>query len=237
MLIDTLKWRCWHPIPQKMEYITGNPGYPQDCNYMASTNVFDADDKEMWEGDIVFILATSDRVQKFFKFNYQGASYAEQSFVSYNAYNSSLRLCINSPGYPVGKPLVDYDKKDIYVMGNIYENPDLRSARICSKCQTLDPQIPECVADPLCAACLKVSPPLDNSKPKSGKLVSMGLTERDITNAEKLQEKFHCANKAEAVSAALSITVSLMDRLANGEELYIRTKAGITERLIIPGLG
>ena len=69
-----------------------------------------------------------------------------------------------------------------------------------------------------------------------GKLVSMILTNKDVVNAEKLKEKFHTRNKAEAVSAALSITVSLMDRLANGEQFYTLTKSGKTEFLIIEGL-
>ena len=66
--------------------------------------------------------------------------------------------------------------------------------------------------------------------------VSMNLTGRDVENTEKLRKRLHSRSKADAVSAALSITSSLSEHLASGDQLFIRTKSGKTERLIIPGL-
>lgn len=66
--------------------------------------------------------------------------------------------------------------------------------------------------------------------------VSMNLTERDIENTDKLKERLHARTKADTVSAALSITSSLSDHMMKGEQIFIRTKDGKTERLIIPGL-
>lgn len=66
--------------------------------------------------------------------------------------------------------------------------------------------------------------------------VTMNLTDRDVKNAEKLSEQFHTRSKAEAVSAALTITSSLSDLLQGGKELIIRNKDGDLEKIIIPGL-
>ena len=66
--------------------------------------------------------------------------------------------------------------------------------------------------------------------------VSMNLTDKDISNTEKLKERLHARTKADAVSAALSITASLSEHLAEGEQLFVRTKDGKTERLVITGL-
>ena len=66
--------------------------------------------------------------------------------------------------------------------------------------------------------------------------ISMNLTKRDIENTDKLKERFHARTKADTVSAALSITASLSEHLENGEQLFIRTKDGHTQQVIIPGL-
>jgi len=67
--------------------------------------------------------------------------------------------------------------------------------------------------------------------------VSMNLTERDVENTEYLSKKLHSRSKADAVSAALSITTSLAEYLKKGDQLILRKKDGTTERLIIPGIG
>jgi hypothetical protein len=66
--------------------------------------------------------------------------------------------------------------------------------------------------------------------------VSMNLTEKDIANTVKLKNRLHTRSNADTVSAALSITSSLSEHLAEGETLLIRTKDGKTERVVIPGL-
>ncbi len=66
--------------------------------------------------------------------------------------------------------------------------------------------------------------------------VTMNLTEKDVQNTEHLREKFHARSNAEAVSAALSISSSLADILNKGDEVFIKTKNGDTEKLIITGL-
>ena len=66
--------------------------------------------------------------------------------------------------------------------------------------------------------------------------VTMNLTERDVRNTEKLTEQLHTRSKAEAVSAALSITSSLSDMLQGDKELIIRDRNGGIEKVIIPGL-
>jgi hypothetical protein len=66
--------------------------------------------------------------------------------------------------------------------------------------------------------------------------VTMNLTERDVKNTERLTEKLHARSKAEAVSAALGITIFLSDILQGGKELIIRNANGETEKVIIPGL-
>lgn len=68
--------------------------------------------------------------------------------------------------------------------------------------------------------------------------VTMNLTDKDIRNTEKLTEKLHTRSKAEAVSAALSITSSLSEMLEGkgNKELIIRDDSGKIEKIIIPGL-
>lgn len=67
------------------------------------------------------------------------------------------------------------------------------------------------------------------------KKVSMNLTERDIANTEKLKERLHARSNADTVSSALAITSSLSDHLERGEQLFVRTKDGKIERLVITG--
>lgn len=66
--------------------------------------------------------------------------------------------------------------------------------------------------------------------------VTMNLTERDVSNTEKLQELLHARNKASAVSSALSVAAVLATRIKHGEKLYLRGEDGVTERIFIPGL-
>lgn len=66
--------------------------------------------------------------------------------------------------------------------------------------------------------------------------VTMNLTERDVRNTERLAEQLHVRSKAEAVSAALTITASLSDMLQGDKELIIRDRQGDIEKVIIPGL-
>jgi ADP-ribosylglycohydrolase len=66
--------------------------------------------------------------------------------------------------------------------------------------------------------------------------ITMKLTDRDFINTEKLSKKLNTHSKAEAVSAALSITTSLSELLEGEKELIIRNKQGDIEKVIIPGL-
>lgn len=67
--------------------------------------------------------------------------------------------------------------------------------------------------------------------------VTMNLTDRDVANTERLSEKLHTRSKAEAVSAALSITTSLADILeGGGKELIVRDRKGEVGKVFIPGL-
>ncbi len=66
--------------------------------------------------------------------------------------------------------------------------------------------------------------------------VTMNLTDRDVANTERLSEKLHTRSKAEAVSAALSITTSLADILEGGKELIVRDSKGEVGKVFIPGL-
>ncbi len=66
--------------------------------------------------------------------------------------------------------------------------------------------------------------------------VMMNLTERDFENAEKITEQLRVHNKAEAVSAALSISSFLGEMLQGDKELIVRDRKGGMEKIIIPGL-
>ena len=69
------------------------------------------------------------------------------------------------------------------------------------------------------------------------KKVTMNLTDRDVGNAEMLQDLLRARNKASAVSSALSLTAVLATRIERGEKLYLRGEDGLTERVFMPGLG
>lgn len=66
--------------------------------------------------------------------------------------------------------------------------------------------------------------------------VTMNLTAKDVENTERLRDRFQSRSNAEAVSAALSISSSLVDLVKKGDEVYIKTKDGETEKIIITGL-
>ncbi len=66
--------------------------------------------------------------------------------------------------------------------------------------------------------------------------VTMNLTEKDVNNTENVKHKFHSRSNAEAVSVALSISSSLADIIKKGDYVYIKSKNGETEKIIIPGL-
>lgn len=68
------------------------------------------------------------------------------------------------------------------------------------------------------------------------KKVTMNLTDRDVGNAEILQDLLRARNKASAVSSALSLATVLATRIKRGEMLYLRGEDGLTERVFIPGL-
>ena len=66
--------------------------------------------------------------------------------------------------------------------------------------------------------------------------VAMNLTDRDVGNAEMLQDLLRAKNKASAISSALSLATVLATRIKRGEKLYFRREDGVTERIFIPGL-
>lgn len=67
--------------------------------------------------------------------------------------------------------------------------------------------------------------------------VGMTLTQRDVANAERLCLRFGMRNRAQAVSFAQSLSVSLLNHIASGEEFFVRDKAtGALQRLVIIGL-
>ena len=66
--------------------------------------------------------------------------------------------------------------------------------------------------------------------------VTMNLTDRDVGNAEMLQDLLRARNKASAVSSALSLATVLATRIKRGEKLYLRGEDGVTERVFMPGL-
>jgi len=187
MLIDTLKWRCWHPIPQKMEYTLGwGTAYKQeDVPYMANTGLFDANDKEIWESDIVFIL-TTDRTVDHLKFNYEGKCYCRRGSISYDPNHTSIRIWFNTPKDSEGEDLVCFDKEQRHVVGNIYEHPDLLTVTICTQCHTLNPKIPIAytLTAFLCAECLKEI----NSKLKGDATKAFQIPTRNDFDISTMQE-------------------------------------------------
>jgi hypothetical protein len=64
--------------------------------------------------------------------------------------------------------------------------------------------------------------------------VTMNLTDRDVSNTEGLQTLTGSRTKAQAVSTALSVTRLLAQRMSEGGEVFIKTKDGGIERLVIP---
>ena len=66
--------------------------------------------------------------------------------------------------------------------------------------------------------------------------VTMNLSQRDVTNTDKLVELTGSRTKAQAVSTALSVTKLIAERMASGEDVFIRGKDGTLERIVIPDL-
>lgn len=68
------------------------------------------------------------------------------------------------------------------------------------------------------------------------KKVTMGLTARDINNADWLQDKMHARSKAAVVSNSLEITTKLSEVLQKGGHLLVENPDGTIEKLVITGL-
>ena len=66
--------------------------------------------------------------------------------------------------------------------------------------------------------------------------VTMNLTQRDIENAEILQQRLDSRSKASAVSSALVIAEEITKRLELGEQVLVRKKDGSMEQVLIPGV-
>ena len=66
--------------------------------------------------------------------------------------------------------------------------------------------------------------------------VTMNLSDRDVSNTEKLVTLTGSRTRAQAVSTALSVTKLLAQRMHDGGEVLIRNKDGDLERLVIPDL-
>jgi hypothetical protein len=66
--------------------------------------------------------------------------------------------------------------------------------------------------------------------------VTMSLTERDVTNTEKLHKALGARSNAHAVSIALSLTAFLVDRLKEGNELVLRSPKGELQRVFMTEL-
>ena len=66
--------------------------------------------------------------------------------------------------------------------------------------------------------------------------VTMNLTQRDIENAEILQQRLDSRSKASAVSSALVIAEGITERVELGEQVLIRKKDGSVEQVLIPGV-
>ncbi len=66
------------------------------------------------------------------------------------------------------------------------------------------------------------------------KRVEMSLSDRDISNVEKVKKAFKAETNAGAVSSALSISAGLVDLIDEYVEgLYVRGKDGFSRRVTI----
>ena len=74
------------------------------------------------------------------------------------------------------------------------------------------------------------------SDSKSLQRVAMTLTARDVRNTEKLKRTFDARSNAQAVSTALALAVSVSELIIEGNELLLRDKNGMLQKVVIPGL-
>jgi hypothetical protein len=68
------------------------------------------------------------------------------------------------------------------------------------------------------------------------KKISMNLTDKDISNTDKLKENLKARTKADTVSAALSIATTISEHVKDGDEFFMRSKDGKEQRVIITGM-
>jgi hypothetical protein len=65
--------------------------------------------------------------------------------------------------------------------------------------------------------------------------VTMGVTDKDINNVEKLKHFFKKSNNAEVVAIALALTSCITDHIGDGSQLIIKNN-GIDYKITMPGL-
>ncbi|MEO5333772.1 MAG: hypothetical protein H7839_17305 [Magnetococcus sp. YQC-5] len=63
------------------------------------------------------------------------------------------------------------------------------------------------------------------------KHVTMGLTDIDDKNTEKLRAYLNLSNKASAISVALSVTNKLTDYMKEGSSILVKNKDGSMQEL------
>lgn len=66
--------------------------------------------------------------------------------------------------------------------------------------------------------------------------VTMLLGDQDIANTEAIQRATNAGARAVAVSIALSLTAFLIDRIKQGDELLLRHRDGVVERITMQEL-
>ena len=66
--------------------------------------------------------------------------------------------------------------------------------------------------------------------------VTMGLTDRDVLNTEKIRTALDARSNAHAVSIALSLTAFLIDQLQRGNDLLLRSPSGELQKVVMTEL-
>lgn len=66
--------------------------------------------------------------------------------------------------------------------------------------------------------------------------VTMALTDRDVTNTDKIRSGLEARSNAHAVSIALSLTAFVVDQLQKGNDLLLRSPDGELQRIVMTEL-
>lgn len=74
-------------------------------------------------------------------------------------------------------------------------------------------------------------------KSENSQLVQMRLKRNTISQVDDLQTLFNSPNRTDVVKTSIALASMIAQAMREGQSVFLESKAGKRERIVIPGLG